>query len=211
MNPPSQHAKLYILGAVLLVGALLLSACGRFPPPNRRPPAEPCVVRQATPQPLAQVAPFVVDSAASPDYCQPEQVVADYLTAMDWYLVQAQHIAETGQYPPTMLEELGQYYTGRLLHETREALYYNQQAERAVFATWDDMQTIEGPIWDETGRTATIVVEVTGYTFGSLPEPAAKPVAPFQGGAFERWRVRLVYDMQAERWKIEASERLETS
>ncbi|NJO08017.1 MAG: hypothetical protein HC876_22250 [Chloroflexaceae bacterium] len=164
---------------------VLLTACTPVPAPAAG--AAPCVL--------------LVDEAA-PVYCRPERIERDVLAALDWYRQQAQQIAATASYPPAMLHEAGTYYDGPLLHETREALYQQQQMGRVVYAEWDTLRVVAGPVWDDSGQTATIFVQVSGYRQTTQPPRAATPQLPLAGSTTQDWRFTLRYDAAADRWKI---------
>jgi hypothetical protein len=124
---------------------------------------------------------------------------------MTWYREQAAQMRDTLAYPATMSHELGSYYTGPLLHEARESIYYNQRAGRVVFGLWEKIEEIDGPQWSHDGQYATFIMAVRGYEFMILPppppeRPAGAPPPPRH--PVQQWQITMVYDVKDGRWKI---------
>lgn len=162
-----------------------------------------CVLVQQPARTLERAPTLRVDTAASPPHCHDARVQADFRAAMRWYQAQARQIQANLAYPPAMLHELETYYTGDLLHQARESIYYNQQAGRIVAARWQAISRISGPRWHADGQQATLSVSVPGYERFNHPPPQAGQVVALPARPLESWQVTMLYDGQDERWKIQ--------
>lgn len=188
---------------------------GRFPLPQ----AQPCVVEWTT-SPLGDDI-LKLRPDKSPDYCSGTQVQQDFEESVVWYREQfgmetCPPASPPAAYPPSLIEELPTYYTGELLHNTRETMYHNQQAERVVIGCWDweGKRKVSGPEWSEDGRTATLWWSVESYRLLTYDVSSGTPVlvenddddeeAAEEGDSATRgnWEAVLIYDEQDGRWKV---------
>lgn len=144
----------------------------------------------------------MLDAANSPPHCAPARVRGDLRAALDWYRMQAASIAATRAYPPTYSAELAQYYTGDLLHETRETVYANQQAGRVVYATWHSLDSFSAPQWAPDGRSATLTVRVREHRTVIEPPPSGEMPPLSAGSLYETWQFTVAYDAASGQWKI---------
>lgn len=203
-------ASLSLLLGTLVFIASALAACS-LPAASTAVPVRPCVIIEGPRSSLSRAAPLSVDQRASPAYCLDARVRDDFSAAMDWYEARAERMQVLMDYPPGMADELATYYTGHLLHEARESIYYNQRAGRVLMSRWDAIAELSGPQWEHTGLRATLTVGVRGYMLVVLPKP---PVAQTEqnnadsGQTFEHWQITMIYDPNDRRWKIEQAETL---
>ncbi|NJP07136.1 MAG: hypothetical protein HC837_16715 [Chloroflexaceae bacterium] len=191
--------------SALILLWLLFAACTATPPvaaPVRQ--AAACAV-QASSGPLATESPqYVLDLSRSPDYCSDQLVKEQLQEALNWYLEQVNQIRDHA-FPVTMMADLERYYTGDVLHTTRESLFHSQQAGRLTQARWQpfDENNIGNPRWSADGRQATIHVDrIQQYELLTTLPDQDDAIERLTAHPFERWSFVLVYDTADERWKI---------
>lgn len=168
---------------------------------------------------VACAAPTVPTAAACrasvPAACDPALVVADLARALAWYAAQAAQIEQHHAYPPTMLADYADYYTGDMLHTAQATLTHTAQAGQVVAGMWERL-TIEahgtahgtaGVVWLHDGA-AQVQVQVQGYRRSVYPTPAEQARLPLAGGITQRWQYTLHYDAAAQRWKIADARRV---
>ncbi|NJL06387.1 MAG: hypothetical protein HC911_16075 [Chloroflexaceae bacterium] len=195
----------WLTGFMQMLGVgVLLVACAA--------PAAPAAPAGST----APIGPTAAGCRASgPAACEPALVVADLARALAWYAAQAAQIEQTHAYPPTMLADFAEYYTGDMLHTAQAALTHTAQAGQVVAGRWERL-TIEGHgtahgtpgvVWLADGA-AQVRVQVQGYWRSSYPAPAEQAGLPLAGGITQRWQYTLHYDAAAQRWKIADARRV---
>lgn len=140
--------------------------------------------------------------------CDPARIQADLDEALAWYRQQAQQIEQQAAYPPTMVAQLGSYYSGDLLFRARETLAANAPAGRVVAATWEQHTPLDTARWDDDAGVAWITIRVQGYRRIVLPAEQSAPGLPLARGITQNWRFGMVYDAAAQRWKIAYASRI---
>lgn len=189
----------------MLMGSALV-ACDSIASSTSLAIAQPCRIVEGTPRPLTGVIPRLVDQTTSPSYCSAASVQTDFALAIDWYQHQVEYMQTTRTYRPAMMDELAFYYTGKLLLEARETIYYNQQARRVVIGRWNELSVNPEPIWSRDGLYATLLVRALGYERVMLTAATSEENHVGSGSVFENWKVTLMYDAVDQRWKIQSVE-----
>lgn len=214
---------------VLGLAVLLLLSCASSSSEGAST-AEPCVV-ESIERGLPPVTVNELDAAASPDYCNEEQMLADYLAAIEtalWYEPPledgvCEEITPPTSYPETLVDDLADHYAGTLLAQTRRSIYHNQTGNppRIVLACWDlatyreqiDAEQEPQLEWSADGRHVIMTHVIRGYTLLTY-EASGDGVQLIASEADTQlsdqriWKARLLYDEAAGRWKIFEAENI---
>jgi hypothetical protein len=227
MQPLIQNWLIRATGLLLLAAGLV--ACSAGATTEQRATAEPCVIEEYTnPNAVVGEPELRPDEEASPAYCSDEAVLDAYREAMElalWYGPPAEgeacaSVVPPASYPETLIDDLGQFYTGTLLHTARETIYYNQGANprRIVLAGWDvaafreqfEQDSVElEVVWAPDGRSVTVEQTIQDYTLLTYEVHDGQPeliddVGDEQSGNSSLWDTTMLYDASenAQRWKI---------
>jgi hypothetical protein len=227
MQPLRQHWLTRTTGLLLLAAGLV--GCGAGAATEPSPTAEACVIEEYTnPNAVMGGARMQPDPDASPAYCTDEAVLEAYREAMEltlWYGPPAEgeactEVVPPASYPDTLIDDLTAFYTGDLLHNARETIYYNQAAmpRRLVLACWDvaafreQFESGSGDLeveWHPEGRQAIVKQTIQDYTLLTYEIRDGQPelidnVVDEQAGNNSFWDTTMVYDGSegAQRWKI---------
>lgn len=197
----------------LFLAVVALAACAASAGTYPLPPAQACVVEHTT-SPLGEDI-LKLKRDQSPPYCSGSEVQKDFEETMEWYRTQFQLDTCPPQnpptaYPATLVDALPTYYTGELLHDTRETIYHNQQAGRLVVGCWDwkGKREVIGPEWSEDGRTATLWWKVQDYHLLTYDVQSGAAVLieadddDDTSSSNGNWEATMVYDEGDGRWKI---------
>jgi hypothetical protein len=195
------HRALLQVVPLTLAAALMLLGCGNTP----QSLAEPCAVVEGRRGAVdTGVTRYVLAEEQPNAFCDNDLVRQHYNEARDWFRTQT----ASGEYPPSILDDLALYYAEPLLHEARTTIAYHQQAGRVAAPRWnEENQDSYAPLWAEDGRSVTLTYAVPGYTL-EVAAPDAPPTVYEPSGLRELWLITMVYAPEDDRWKI-AEARLE--